>query len=136
PSLYEAALDHEVLHVAEHTSFLGAGVLFWSVVLTSGARRGVARPVAALVVFANGVQGTALGAVLLFASAPLYPAHDAGAALWNRSPLADQQLAGALMWGPPALVYVVTVGWLLFRWFEEMEDPSPDQLVLATGDGL
>jgi putative membrane protein len=136
PALYEAALDHEVLHVAEHASFLGVAVLFWSVVLTSGARRGVARPVAALLVFANGVQGTALGAVLLFASAPLYPAHDAGAALWDRSPLADQQLAGALMWGPPALVYVVTVGWLLFRWFDEMDDAPVDRLLVATGEGL
>ncbi len=136
PSLYGAALTHDALHVAEHASFLGAAVLFWSVVLTSGGRRGVARPVAALLVFANGVQGTALGAVLLFASTPLYPAHDAGAALWGRSPLADQQLAGSLMWGPPALVYVVTVGWLLFRWFEEMDDEPVDRLLVATGEGV
>lgn len=137
PSLYEAALDHHVLHVAEHASFLGTALLFWGVVLSSGARRGAARPVAALLVFAAGVQGTALGAVLIFASTPLYPAHDAGAALWSRSPLADQQLAGAFMWGIPAVVYVVTVGWLLFRWFAEMdEEPAPDGLLVATGEGL
>jgi putative membrane protein len=137
PSLYEGALEHDVLHVAEHASFLVVSLLFWHVVLSSGTRRGVARPVAALLVFAAGVQGTALGAVLLFASTPLYPAHDAGAALWGRSPLADQQLAGSLMWGIPAVVYVVTVGWLLFRWFAEMDDePSPDPLLVAAGEGL
>ncbi len=136
PSLYEAALAHDALHVVEHASFLGVAVLFWSLVVNSGRRRGVARPVAALLVFANGVQGTALGAVLLFASTPLYPGHDAGAALWGRSPMDDQQLAGALMWAPPAVVYVATVGWLLYRWFEEMADAYPDPVLAAAGEGL
>ena len=136
PSPYQAALEHDAVHVVEHASFLGAAVLFWSVVLTSGGRRGVARPVAALLVFVNGVQSTALGAVLLFASTPLYPGHDAGATLWSRSPLEDQQLAGALMWGPPALLYLATTGWLLFRWFAEMEDAAPDGVLVATGEGV
>ena len=135
PSLYEAAISHEALHVAEHASFLGTALLFWTVVLGSSVRRGpAARPVAALLVFANGVQGTALGAVLLFASSPLYPVHGPGTRIWGGTPLEDQQLAGALMWGPPAFVYFVTLGWLLFRWFSEMEPPSHDPLLVATGE--
>ena len=135
PSLYEAALSHDALHVAEHASFLGAALLFWAVVLNSSARRGpAARPIAALLVFANGVQGTALGAVLLFASTALYPVHAAGARVWGTTPLEDQQLAGALMWGPPAFVYLVTIGWLLFRWFAEMEPAYPDPLLVPAGE--
>ncbi len=127
PALYEAALAHEPLHVLEHASFLGAALLFWSVVFASGTRRGLPRPVAIVLVFASGVQGSALGAVLLFASTPLYAVHEAGARLWGVSPLADQQLAGALMWSPPALMYIVVMGWLLVRWFAEMDDASPDR---------
>jgi putative membrane protein len=135
PSLYEAALSHDVLHVVEHASFLGTALLFWSVVLASGVRRGpAARPIAALLVFANGVQGTALGAVLLFATTALYPIHAGSAQLWGTTPLEDQQLAGALMWGPPAFVYLVTIGWLLFRWFSEMEPASPDPLLVTAGE--
>ena len=135
PSLYEAALSHDALHVAEHASFLGAALLFWAVVLNSSARRGpAARPIAALLVFANGVQGTALGAVLLFASTALYPVHAAGTRVWGTTPLEDQQLAGALMWGPPAFVYLVTIGWLLFRWFAEMEPAYPDPLLVPAGE--
>ena len=126
PALYEAALDHEPVHVFEHASFLGTAVLFWRVVLTSGVRRGVPRPVAIVLVFAFGVQSSALGAVLLFASTPLYSVHGAGARVWDVSPLSDQQLAGALMWSPPALLYIVVMGWLLVRWFAEMDDASPD----------
>jgi putative membrane protein len=136
PSLYEGALRHDALHVAEHVSFLGAALLFWSVVLGSGARRGAARPVAALLVFANGVQGTALGAVLLFASAGLYPVHAPGVRAWGTSLLEDQQLAGALMWGPPALLYLLVIGWLLFRWFAEMEEAAPDPLLPVTAASI
>jgi len=131
PALYEAALAHEPLHVLEHASFFGAAVLFWSVVFASGTRRGLPRPVAIVLVFASGVQGSALGAVLLFASTPLYAAHEAGARMWDVSPLADQQLAGALMWSPPALLYIVVMGWLLVRWFDEMEPASAPDRPLA-----
>ena len=133
PALYEAALAHGPVHVLEHASFLGAALLFWSVVFASGTRRGVPRPVAIVLVFASGVQGSALGAVLLFASTPLYAVHEAGARAWDVSPLADQQLAGALMWSPPSLMYIVVMGWLVVRWFAEMDDASPDPLLVTAG---
>ena len=135
PALYEAALAHEPVHVLEHASFLGAALLFWSVVLSSGTRRGVPRPIAIVLVFASGVQSSALGAVLLFASTPLYNVHAEGARVWDMSPLSDQQLAGALMWSPPALLYIVVMGWLLVRWFDEMEPASaPDRLLAPAGE--
>ena len=133
PLLYEAALSHDALHVAEHASFLGAALLFWAVVLGSGARRGVPRPVAMLLVFATSVQSSALGIVLLLAPNVLYPLHAAGARVWEVSPLADQHVAGGLMWGPPAFLYVVVIGWLLVRWFAEMDDGSPDTGLVAAG---
>ena len=135
PALYEAAVAHEPVHVLEHASFLGAALLFWTVVLASGTRRGVPRPIAIVLVFASGVQSSALGAVLLFASTPLYSVHAEGARVWDVSPLSDQQLAGALMWSPPALLYIVVMGWLLVRWFDEMEPaPAPDRLLAPAGE--
>jgi putative membrane protein len=120
PALYDAALSSDLFHAAEHASFLGTAYLFWWVAL----RRSTPRPIAGLLVFATGVQSSALGAVLLFASTPLYPEHTTG--------LEDQQLAGALMWGPPAVVYLVTLGWLLVRWFAEMDRPSPDPVLVTS----
>ena len=125
PALYEAALAHDAIHALEHASFLVAAVLFWSVVLVSGHRRGVPRPVAVLLVFVTGVQSTALGAVLVFATGVLYPAQTAGATAWGLSPLEDQRLAGALMWVPPAVVYIAVMAVLLARWFSEMPPASP-----------
>ncbi len=125
PGLYESALSNDALHALEHASFFGTALLFWSVVLASGTRRGVPRPIAALLVVASGLQSSALGAVLLFAGKPLYPSHLPGARAWDVSPLGDQQLAGALMWGPPALLYVAVMGWLLVRWFAEVDAANP-----------
>lgn len=130
PILYEAALSNDAVHVVEHASFLGAALLFWSVVLGSGARRGVARPVAMLLVLASSVPGSALGAVLLLASKPFYPAHAPGARAWDVSPLGDQQVAGGLMWGPPTLLYVVVLGWLLVRWFAEMDAATREPVLV------
>jgi putative membrane protein len=136
PALYELALQSDAVHALEHASFLATALLLWNVVMRSGSRRGVDRPVALLLVLASAVQGSALGAVLLFASTPLYGAHEHGAQLWDVSPLQDQQLAGGLMWLPPTLLYLVTMGWLLVRWFAEMErQPEGGELrLVAVGE--
>jgi cytochrome c oxidase assembly factor CtaG len=51
----------------------------------------------------------------------LYPLYQAGAGLWGTSALADQQLAGAVMWVPPGLLYLVVIAVLAQRWFEDVE---------------
>ena len=152
PTLYEAALAHDAVHVLEHASFLGAAVLFWTVVLGSGARplrsghaggplrsghagrRGVSRPVAMLLVLASSVQSSALGLVLLLAPDALYPVHAEGARAWEVSLLGDQHVAGGLMWGPPTFLYVAVIGWLVVRWFTEMEDAPSDPVLVRAGE--
>jgi len=47
-----------------------------------------------------------LGAVIVFAPRPLYAEHLASTAPWGLTPLADQQLAGLLMWVPAMLPYL------------------------------
>jgi putative membrane protein len=133
PTLYEAALTHDAVHILEHASFLVAAVLFWSVVLASGTRRGVARPVAMLLVLASSVQSSALGLVLLLTPTALYPVHAAGARVWEVSLVGDQHVAGGLMWGPPAFLYVLVIGWLVVRWFAEMEHAPPDPVLIEAG---
>jgi len=47
-----------------------------------------------------------LGALLVFAPRPLYWVHFESTAAWGLTPLADQQLAGLLMWVPAMLPYL------------------------------
>lgn len=116
PVLYDAALASPVLHALEHFSFLATSIAFWSFVLV---RTDVSAPTRVGLTFASGLQSSALGALLAFASAPLYDSHLATPS--GRTPLEDQQLAGALMWVPPGVVYLAVMVALLYHWFKTME---------------
>ena len=117
PGPYQAALASAPLHAAEHACFLGTAVVFWWVVLSAESRRRLAPGFAMLYLFAAALQGSALGAVLTFAPVPLYPL--------QTSSLADQQLAGLVMWVPADLVYLGTAGVLFMRWLASLEAASP-----------
>ena len=121
PSLYDAALTSDALHGLEHLSFLITGVLFWSYVLRGSASAILQR---VGLTFAIALQSAALGALLAFASRPLYSSHLSSTASWNMTPLEDQQLAGALMWVPPGIVYLAVMVVLLFRWFGRLDRES------------
>jgi putative membrane protein len=124
PAVYEAALRNAPLHALEHATFLGSGLLLWSSVVGTRARRG-RRPAKALfLLFANGLQSAALGAILTFAGSELYPLNSTGAAGFGLTGLQDQQAAGAIMWIPGGLVYTVTMAVVMWRWFNGLERPA------------
>jgi cytochrome c oxidase assembly factor CtaG len=122
PRLYDAALSHDSLHALEHATFVAGGVALWSVV--GRARWHHRTGAAVLVLFAAAVGSGALAALLTLAPRPLYDAHLGTTAAWDLTPLADQQLAGAVMWVPGGLVYTVAAAVLFVRWLES--GPSRD----------
>ena len=121
PALYEAAVRAPALHAVEHASLLISAVAFWVVVL-----RRRPRPLSAAVyLFAAAAQSTALGALLTLAAQPSYPSHADTAARWGLTPLADQQLAGVIMWVLGGLGYLGTALAVLARVVRD--DRRPDQ---------
>jgi putative membrane protein len=130
PSLYDAAVRNDALHAVEHATLLGSAALLWAAVL---GRRPLPAPAAVGLLFATMLQSSALGAVLTFAGSPLYAVHEATTAAWGQTPLEDQQLAGALMWIPPGIVYLVVMAGLLVRWLESLGTPS-ERAPVTTGE--
>ena len=122
PSLYDAALAVDWIHVLEHLSFVGTAVLFWWATLHSGR---VGYGVAVLFVFALALESTILGALLTFSRGPWYASHLTTAVGWGLSPLEDQQLAGLIMWIPGGLVYLVSALALFSRLFVRTPGPEP-----------
>jgi cytochrome c oxidase subunit 2 len=115
PSLYQGALAHEALHAVEHLSLLaGAGLFWWSLLQPLGRRR-LGRLGAPLLLFAAGAQGGLLGAMITLAPDPWYPHYARVAEAVGFSALADQQLAGLLMWIPPGALYLGVACLLLYR---------------------
>ncbi len=117
PRLYEVALAHEGIHALEHITLLGASLLFWRVLFRPAGVR-IDRGAGILYLFAMGLQGSALGALLTFATVPWYPSHRPWTTAFGLTPLEDQQLAGLLMWIPAGLVYLAAAAVLFLQWLE------------------
>jgi putative membrane protein len=134
PELYAAGLSHPLWHALEHASFLATAVAVWTLVVHAGGRAGWGYGAAILVVFGTALQGAALGAVLTFATRPLYPGHLAGASAWGIAPLTDQQLAGLIMWVPGGAAYVLVMALLFLAWLRDAERRSRVQVAAGSGD--
>jgi putative membrane protein len=140
PALYQAALIHDELHIAEHLSFIATAVLLWKLIIGSGEKRRLGYAPAVLLVFVTSLQSGALGAILTFAMSELYPIHRGGAAAWGLTPLEDQQLAGGIMWIPQGMLYLAAMAILLWKAFGEVEarvlrEEAADQSRAALGLG-
>jgi putative membrane protein len=113
PALYDAAVDHEALHILQHLSYLATATAFaWVVGVGSTHRHGGAVPV----LFAAALPGTALGAALTLAGTPWYAAYGS---------MADQQLAGVVMWAFAGLAYVLAAACLFGLWLAGLERETP-----------
>lgn len=121
PVPYQAALGNASLHAAEHLSFFLTALLFWWVVVTPMGRRRASEPAAIFMVVGTLMQSGVLGAMLMLARAPWYPAHGPATRAWGRTLLEDQQLAGLLMWIPGTVVYVTAAAVLFVAWMRRDE---------------
>ena len=120
PALYQATLRSDWVHAAQHLSFLGTAVLFWSALYGVG-RSAISYGAATFYVFGTAVHCSALGALLTFSTVLWYPAYAGTTMRWGLTPIEDQQLGGVIMWVPSALVFLV-IGLALFtRWLSESD---------------
>lgn len=118
PAALELALASEAVHWLMHASFLGAGLWLWTLLwqrLRDDAAGGALAGTVAIVVVM--MQMGFLGALLTFSRRALYPFYAARAPELGLDVLADQQLAGLIMWVPSCLPYLAGAIWLLAREF-------------------
>jgi len=107
PGLYSWGLASVPAYWLMQTSLLGSAWLLWRAVLAPSQSGH-----ALIALVATIGQMGLLGALLVFAPRPLYLVHLASAASWGLAPLADQQLAGLLMWVPAMLPYLGVGIWI------------------------
>jgi putative membrane protein len=120
PSLFQATIDNEWIHTAQHLSFLLSALLFWWAVIHS--RRGLmSYGAAVLYVFTTSIHSGALGALITFAGSLWYPAYEKTTQSWGLTPMEDQQLGGLIMWVPAGLVYVFAGLMLFAGWLRESD---------------
>jgi cytochrome c oxidase assembly factor CtaG len=136
PAAYEGALRHSGLHAVEHAAFLFFGVNMWMALFG---------PLPMPAWFANfarlayvvGVRliGAVLGNVFVWSGSVFYDFYAPGEAHWGISPLADQNVAGAIMMVEGSIVTICLFGWLFLRSAREGEERQ-ELLDLAVSQGI
>jgi cytochrome c oxidase assembly factor CtaG len=126
PAFYELALRSEFWHDTQHVCFLSTGLLFWWPVVQPWPSR-LRWPRWTMIpylLFAD-IQNTALSAFLIFSERVLYPTYAAVPRLWGISVLDDQAAAGAIMWVPGSVIFLVPVAVLCIRLLDSARTRSP-----------
>jgi putative membrane protein len=99
PLPYEAAIHNESIHAGQHITFVVTAVLFWwGLVYGRYGRAGYGLSV--LFVFGTLVHTGILGALFTLSRSPFYGVYAERASGAGVDPVADQQLAGLIMWIP------------------------------------
>ncbi len=118
PVVYTAAGEGHAGHLLMKPSFLIAGLVFWRSALVPSRADGFGFGASAFWMFMTVMHTGLLGAVITFAPQPHYRL--AGATVT----LADQQLAGLVMWIGGTLVYTIAGVALTAAWLRRLERRS------------
>ncbi|MEX2334913.1 MAG: cytochrome c oxidase assembly protein, partial [Pseudohongiella sp.] len=105
PFFYMLAVDNPWWHGLEHAFFLLTAGIFWWAVMRSSADN---FPAAVMALLFTLMHTGFLGALLSFSKAPVYG---------ESRGVADQQLAGLIMWVAGSGPYLLGLGWMLRRWY-------------------
>ncbi|CAN5117818.1 hypothetical protein BH18ACT5_BH18ACT5_02690 [soil metagenome] len=119
---YQAALISTPVHYLEHTTLVGSAVWFWLSVFSD--RHPHSGGVGVLGVFGLALQSVFLALLMTFAERPWYSMYEQTTPLWGLTALADQHLAGVIMWVPAGLVYAGIGLTQLARWLRAIEERS------------
>lgn len=136
PRLYDAAVRVDALHVVQHLTFLGTGVVFWWPVLGPARETRLGDAMRVVYLVAACVASSLLGIAITLAPVESYGAYaspvDSLGILplvrdgWGMSRATDQVAGGLLMWVGGCLVYVVAICAVVVRWLDRAHAQSVD----------
>ena len=136
PVLYEAALRHTGVHALQHAMFLGFGINMWMCLFGPLPMPSWFGNLAKLgYIVAVRLTGTVLGNVFLWSGSVFYPFYVHGEAVWRVSPIADQNLAGAVMMVEESILTLCLFCWLFLRTAQQNEERQ-DLLDYAQSHGV
>jgi putative membrane protein len=122
PALYDAAVEHPLVHLLEHVSFFAAGVaLWWPLIQPVPMRRRLTglQPVAYIGTAKAGLA--ALGIFLTWSTTALYPYYESTPRIWGLTPVEDQNVAGVIMMVEQSVTLVIVLVALFVRMLQESE---------------
>jgi putative membrane protein len=115
--LFDLTLREPLVHDLVHLHFLTAGLLFWWVVVGLDPSRWRLPHIARLLfVFLMVPFHAFLGVAIMNSGRVLAPTLETFQRDWGPTPLADQQVGGAILWGAGDLIALAAVLGVLISW--------------------
>jgi cytochrome c oxidase assembly factor CtaG len=125
PVLYDAALRNPLVFAAEVVSYLAVGMAFWLQLIGSRPLTPQFPPLQrVMLIAATVVTSTIMAMVLGFGANVIYPAYRGGGHHHLLTVVADQQVAGAILWVLILPSYIIAGVALLVRWLNEEESEA------------
>jgi len=136
PTFYEATLQSESIHVVEHLMFIATAVLNWWPILSPLPELPrLSYPAQILYLFLEALPATVLGALLVFAPAPLIPTYATAPRLFGLDVMTDQQVSGLIMWMPGGMIYLIALAVVFFKWLGREEGEAQSRLAPGESGG-
>jgi putative membrane protein len=126
-ALFEGAIEHPVVHVLQHGSFVVANLLLWWPVIEPARQRMGGQLWKIGYVFAARMSTMFLGMVFVFSRGVLYAGAYGRGPREGLSALSDQKTAGGMMMTLDILIMIVAATWLFWvasRRYDETEEPT------------
>jgi putative copper resistance protein D len=115
--LYDLAAESTLVHYVQHAVYLGVALLFWwPIVAVDPAPRKLAFPGRVAYIALSIPQNSFLGITLMNVQPSLYPHYWTQLRDWGPPFAEDLQIAGAIMWGMGAMVFVLALLLVLGAW--------------------
>ena len=129
-SLFELALEDQGVHNLEHAAYLISAMLFWwPVIGADPSRHRMGFAVRSLYLLIQVPVNSFLGMAFVFAPAPLYLHYATLGSPYGIDPLADQQLAGGIMWLAGDVVFIGGILGIIAAWMrhEQRDEPAAER---------
>jgi len=139
--LYDLAAENTLVHYIQHAVYLGVALLFWwPIVAADPSPRRLAFPGRVAYVAISIPQNSFLGITLMNVQPELYPHYWTQLRDWGPPFAEDLRIAGAIMWGMGAMVFVLALLLVLGAWMRSEErrtrrtEARPDERASAEAD--
>ena len=116
PATFQLALRSDSWHVVEHACFFTTALMFWYPVIQPwpSAAQWPRWAIVPYLLLADG-QNTILAALFMFSNRLLYPFYASAPRIAGFTPQGDQIVAGAIMWVPGSIFYLVPATLIMFQ---------------------
>ena len=125
PVLYNFAVAHHPVHIAQHLMFLvTATLMWWPLMSPLPELPRLPYPMQMLYCFLMTIPMSIIAIFITYADEVLFPAYATAPRIWGVTPMDDQLFGGLIMWIPGGLFFACVMAVVFFKWAARDNDTA------------